>query len=288
MPSSIRNPFFYRVSPIGALPLLILGGSFLVLYFPVLRGLIQDWRTNENFSHGFLIPLISAAMIYSRRSALRETRTRLPFNPGLLIVAAGLFQYFVGVVASEYFLQRSSMIVLSFGLTLFLFGRELTQVIAWPIAYLLLMIPLPAVVWNSFAFPMQLFSSMVAENIILFLGIPIFREGNILHLAETSLEVVDACSGLRSLTTMLAMSCGLAFFAGTSRLRRAMIVLAAIPIALMVNIVRLTGTAVLANRFGAVMAQGFLHDFSGWLVFVAGLVLLLAVTEILGKKFQDK
>jgi len=287
--SLIKNFSSDRRGQLLASQFLVAGISFFALYFSVIQKLVQDWETNQNFSHGYFIPFISIAMIYSMRDRLREIEIR-PSNLGLLVLAAGLLQYYIAVVGSEYFLQRSSMIIVLLGMALFLGGKSLTRIVICPLLYLFLMIPIPAVVWSNIAFPMQLFSSMIAEKAIAIIGIPILREGNILHLSETTLEVVDACSGLRSLTSMLTLSLALAFFTNTTRVKRAVIVLAALPIAVLVNIVRLTGTAMLASKYGAGVAQGFLHDFSGWLVFVLGLALLWSLTELLtrGEKKSTK
>ena len=146
------------------------------------------------------------------------------------------------------------------------------------------MIPIPAIIWNSFAFPMQLFASSVTETVIRAFGIPVYREGNIINLAETTLEVVDACSGLRSLTSMLALSAAIAYFSNLPITRKWIIFLSAVPIAIFVNVVRLTATAALASRYGSEVAQGFLHDFSGWLTFVFGLAMLLGINTLLTRK----
>lgn len=280
MKSLIRYFPADRRAQLFAGQLLVVGTAFVALYFSVIKELVKDWETNPNFSHGYFIPFICAAMIYSRRSSLGEIEIK-PANLGVLVLAAGLLQYYIAVVGSEFFLQRSSMVLVLLGMALFLGGKELTRAILFPVLYLFLMIPIPAVVWSAIAFPMQLFSSMIAEKFINLLGIPIFREGNVLHLAQTTLEVVDACSGLRSLTSMLALSFGLAFFTNTSYTKRTVIVLAALPIAVLGNIVRLTGTAILASKYGSKVAQGFLHDFSGWLVFVLGIALLWSTAELL-------
>jgi exosortase len=175
------------------------------------------------------------------------------------------------------------MIVVLFGIALFLFGGRFTKAVWLPLAYLIFMIPLPAIIWNRIAFPMQLFASALTEDVVQLIGIPILREGNVLHLAQTSLEVVDACSGLRSLVNILGLAVGLGFLMNKEAWKRWALFLAAFPIAVIVNIIRLSGTAVLASRYGGDVARGFLHDFSGWIVFVAGIGLLLAVQSGLGK-----
>lgn len=265
----------------------ILLAAFIGLYFPFILAMEQDWSTNDNFSHGYFIPVIAAYMVYSRRTLLKG-ETVAPSNWGLLIIALGLVQLIIAKIGTEFFLQRTSMIVVLFGSVLFLLGKSFTRKVSFPLIYLVFMIPIPAIIWNNVAFPMQLFASGITERVVQAIGIPVFREGNVLHLSETTLEVVDACSGLRSLTSMLALGAALAYFSRLPGIRKWAIFLSALPIAIFVNIIRLTITAALASRFGGEIAQGFLHDFSGWLIFIVGLASLWGVAVLLSKgKYQD-
>ena len=157
------------------------------------------------------------------------------------------------------------------------------MVLRLPILYLVFMIPLPAIIWNKIAFHMQLFGSYLTEQVVVLMGIPIFREGNVLHLANTTLEVVDACSGLRSLTTLFALSAVFAILSSHSTFQKWILFLAAAPIAIFANIVRLSATALLASKYGGDVAQGFLHDFSGLVVFAVGIILLVTVSNMLKK-----
>jgi exosortase len=261
--------------------------AFLALYYPFIQTLVRDWDTNDNYSQGYFIPFVSAFMIWWMREELAAVELK-PSNWGIALIALGLLQLFISKVGSEYFLQRISMILVLFGTSLFLFGRRWTRVIWLPLVYLIFMIPLPAIIWNRIAFPMQLFASALTEDVVQLIGIPILREGNVLHLAQTSLEVVDACSGLRSLVNILGLAVGLGFLMNKEAWKRWALFLAAFPIAIVVNIIRLSGTAVLASRYGGDMARGFLHDFSGWLVFVAGIGLLLLVQSGLGKMGKER
>ncbi len=257
--------------------LLALGG----LYYPVFLELLRDWAGNDNYSHGYFIPLISGYMIFSARGELQK-ETVAPWNWGLLLFLAGLGLLAAAKVASLNFAQAFSLLVVLWGLSLYLWGPRYAARIFVPIAYLLFMIPLPGILWNKIAFPMQLFSSAVTEQLVRLFGVSILREGNVLSLAQTTLEVVDACSGLRSLTTMCALSAALAWFCRGALWRRWLLFLAAFPIAILINVIRLTATALLASRYGEEVAQGFLHEFSGILVFVLGLVLLWGAYVLLG------
>jgi exosortase len=258
----------------------ILMMAILGLYYPFIVPMVADWDQNDNYSHGYLIPFIAAFMIYTMRGELQKTDIK-PATWGLIVITIGLCQLIVAKIGSEFFLQRTSLIVVIFGTALYVWGTKVTAKIGLPLLYLLFMVPIPAIVWNRVAFPMQLFASVVTEQVISGIGLPIFREGNVLHLSETSLEVVDACSGLRSLLSMFALSFAFAFFADISRIKKFVLFFSAAPIAILTNIIRLVSTAILAKFMGERAAQGFLHDFSGILVFVIGLALLFLVQQFL-------
>ncbi len=260
--------------------LCLLSGLFFFLYYPVIVGMVKDWAIDANYSHGYLIPIISGYMVWIARNDLKQVETA-PSNMGLAVLVFGLCQLLVARIGSEYFLQRTSMILVLFGLSLFLMGKKFTRKVSFPVAYLFFMIPFPAIIWDKIAFPMKLFASYLAVKVIGLLGIPIFREGNILHLANTTLEVADACSGLRSLTSLLALGAAMAFFTGHSRPRKWFLFLSAVPIAIVTNITRLALTAGLASKYGEKVAQGFLHEFSGWLIFLLGLAMLFGINALL-------
>lgn len=278
-----RSLFFIDNRYVNRFFIALIATALAGLYYPVLVLMIQDWSQNDNYSHGFFIPLISGCMVYGLREQLKRIELQ-PVNWGGLILLLGLTQLYIAKVGSEYFLQRSSLVVVLVGMTLFLVGKPATLKLLGPITYLFFMIPLPAIVWNKFAFPMQLFSSTVTAKVIQFIGIPVFREGNVLHLAQTTLEVIDACSGLRSLTTMFALSAAFAWFSALSTGKKWVLFLAAAPIAILANIVRLAGTAALASKYGDQVAQGFLHDFSGIFTFLVGLTLLVFVNMLMQRR----
>ncbi|HID70777.1 MAG TPA: exosortase [Desulfobacterales bacterium] len=254
--------------------------SLGLLYFPILQDLAHDWETNDNYSHGYFIPVLSAYLIYTSKDELK----RLPIRgnlAGLFLLAAGLVQLIIAKVGSEFFLQRTSLIPVLAGIVLFCLGYSFLKKLLLPIIYLIFMIPLPAIIWNKIAFPMQLFGSYLTEKVVTLMGIPIFREGNVLHLANTTLEVVDACSGLRSLTTLFALSAVFAILSSHTTSQKWILFMTAAPIAIFANIVRLSATALLASKYGGDIAHGFLHDFSGLVVFAVGILLLITVSKMI-------
>ena len=260
----------------------ILSGLFIGLYYPFIRTMVHDWNVDANYSHGYLIPFISGFMLWTMRKELREVDISSS-NWGLVLIALGLTQLTVARIGSELFLQRTSMIIVLFGISLFLLGKTFTKKISIPVLYLIFMVPIPAIIWNKAAFPMKLFASGLAESFIHTIGIPVLRAGNILHLSNTTLEVADACSGLRSLTSLLALSGAFAYIVSLKVVSKWVLFFSAIPIAIAVNIFRLTSTAVLAHNFGAGVAHGFLHEMSGILIFVIALVILFVIYSVLSK-----
>lgn len=256
--------------------------TFVFVWFfqDTLSELVADWSSNDNYSHGFLIPFISAYMVWQKREALAEISQKTNFW-GLGIVAFGVFLHLVGNVGAELFTMRFSLVVMVAGLVAYLFGFRVLREVAVPVAYLIFMIPLPAIIWNKIAFPLQLFAAKLTAEVVRLFGVSILREGNILHLANTSLEVVDACSGLRSLTSLLALSAAFAYISPLRNWSKWVLFSSAIPIAVFVNIVRLSATAIMAHYIGEEAAQGFLHDMSGMLVFGLAFILVFAFSVVL-------
>ncbi len=260
--------------------LAILLSAFGVLYAHTIAKLVRDWSIDDNYSHGFLIPVIAVYLVWQRRDELAGLSAETDYR-GLLLVAIGMVLHIVGNLGAELFTMRVSLIVTLWGLVLFLCGGSITRRVAVPLVYLVFMVPIPAIIWNKFAFPLQLFAAGLTAKLVSLIGIPILREGNILHLANTTLEVVDACSGLRSLTSLLALSGAFAFIVNLRSLSRWVLFLSAIPIAVAVNILRLTVTAIMARYIGPEVAHGFMHDASGLLIFVAAFVLVYLVFLLL-------
>ncbi|ACN15079.1 conserved hypothetical protein [Desulforapulum autotrophicum HRM2] len=267
-----------------AIQILILTGVFVALYSHAIATLIYDWSNNANFSHGFLIPFVAAYMVWHKKETLKTIEIKSS-PAGIGVIVFGMLCYLAGTIGSELFVMRSSMIITISGMVIYLFGFQIFKAVLIPILYLILMIPIPAIIWNKIAFPLQLFAANLSSGMVHLLGIPVLRDGNILHLANTSLEVVDACSGIRSLTSLLALSGAFAFIAPLGNFKKWVLFFSALPIAVVVNIVRLTITAVMATYIGPEAAQGFLHEMSGILVFAVALALVYLVF-IIELKFE--
>lgn len=259
----------------------VLAASFGLLYWRVGAKLIHDWATDENYSHGFLIIPLAGYLAWERRDQLR----RIPLAPcswwGLLIVGGSLAVLIAGLLGAELFLTRIALIGTLAGGILFLLGWQHLKVLLFPLGILLLMIPIPAIIFNQIVFPLQLLASRVGEASLSAAGVPVLREGNVIILANTSLEVAEACSGIRSLVSLLTLGIVYGYMIDRRPGVRTAIALSSIPVAIIANGVRVAGTGLAAHFFGPAAAQGFLHTFSGWLVFVFAFVLLFGIVRTL-------
>ena len=245
----------------------------LVAYLPVLRKLVYDWGHDDNYSHGFLIVPIALYLIWERREQLGAARPA-PSIVGLLIAIASLLVLVAGELGSELFLMRVSLIGVLVGTVLFVYGWEHLRVAWFPLAFLLLMIPIPAIIFNQIAFPLQLVASRFGETVLQLWNIPVLREGNVITLPNTQLQVAEACSGIRSLISLLTLGIVYGYFTDSRLSVRGAIALGAIPVAILANGLRVAGTGIAAYYYGQEAAEGFFHEFSGWVVFVVSLVMM--------------
>ena len=180
-----------RLTPF-ALRFAVLASCFLLLYASVVQKLVLDWIHLPDFSHGFLIPIVSFYFVYERRKQLSALSPSTAWG-GFGLIVFGIFLLLLGNLATEFFTMRFSMLVVLGGIVLFLLGKEFSKTLLFPIAFLIFMIPIPSVLMDRITFPMQLFASSVAAKSLYLIGIPALREGNIIQLANTSLEVAEAC-----------------------------------------------------------------------------------------------
>ena len=258
----------------------ILAGLFIFLYAPILKALASQWWTDPNYGHGFFVPVCSAYVLWRERARLWSAEIR-PSNSGLLVMAGGICLLFLGSLAAELFTSRFSLLVLLSGMILFLAGRDVLRAISFPLGFLVFMIPLPVVLFNQITFPLQLFASRLAAYWLELVRVPVLRDGNILVMSNYSLEVVEACSGIRSLMTLVSLVVAYGYLAEKRNWVRCFLAVLIVPIAIVTNAMRIMIAGMLAHRFGPAAAEGFLHEFSGWLIFLAALVLLLAAHRIL-------
>jgi exosortase len=253
--------------------------ALVFTFWQVLVRLVDAWIVDGNYSHGFLIPPLAAYFAWERRAKFAAAPIRQSWF-GLVVLVGSLLVLLAGLMGSELFLSRIALLGALAGIVLFLFGWKRLQVMAFPLAFLLLMIPLPAIIFNRIAFPLQLFASRVGESAISVANIPVLREGNVLHLADTSLEVAEACSGIRSLVSLITLGIVYGYFIDTRPWVRAVIVASTIPVAILANGARVAGTGLAAEWFSPKAAEGFFHEFSGWIVFLFAFAMILVVQRI--------
>src|SRR5215831_8138452 len=254
----------------------ILTALLALLYGRILKDLLWQSWDDPNYGYGLLVPVFSAYILWREREKL-ATSERKPSNFGLLVMLGALVLLFGGTLGAELFTSRVSLIILLGGMVLFLAGWELLRVLSFPLAFLLLMIPIPAIIFNQITFPLQLLASRFGETAMAMADVPVIREGNVLILANTTLEVAEACSGIRSLVSLLTLAIVLGYFSDRRLWVRTTVALSSIPVAVLTNGLRVAGTGIAAHKFGPAAAEGFFHEFSGWLVFVAAFALTLAI-----------
>lgn len=255
------------------------------LYAGILQRLVVQWWTDPNFSHGFFVPAFSAFVVWLKRRELAV----LPVKPswfGLAVAASALGVLVVGVLGSELFLSRSSLVLLLVGLVVHFLGWAHFRALLFPLAFLLLMIPIPAIVFNQIAFPLQLLASQLATSSLEFVGVPALRLGNVIQLPVMTLEVVEACSGIRSLVSLTTLAIIYGYLLERRWLRQCALTISAIPIAVVANALRVTGTGLLGEYWSPDKAEGFFHTFSGWLLFVVSLLMLFTLHCVM--KFADR
>lgn len=262
--------------------ILLIIALLAVIYPTILKDMAVQWYDDGNYSHGFIVPFIAGYFLYIRRNELMSALVT-PWNPGLAVIVAGLLQLLVAWLGMEYFTMRTSLIVVLAGMVLFFFGKRVFSIALLPICYLFLMIPIPYIIYDAMAFPLKLFVTKVSVSFLQLVGVVVLREGNIIMFPSTTLEVADACSGIRSLMSLIALSVAYAFFMHISNLKRWIIIIASVPIAIATNALRVIVTGILAQWWGTKAAEGFFHEFAGLAVFALAMVMLVSLGTLLSR-----
>jgi len=255
------------------------------IYAPILYYMVLHWNQVQDYSHGFLIAPLAVYFTWERRAKLR----RLPLEGswwGLVPLALAVLTLGIGRLGTELMNLRVSFVLMLIALVLLLLGRSVFRVLAFPLLFLFLMVPLPQSLVNIVAFPLQLIAADLAVNALYQLGIPALREGNIIHLANSQLFVAEACSGLRSLMALVTLGVLFAYFFRRSIVERVIIVLSAIPIAIVVNAFRVALTGVLTQVYGSQAAEGVIHMTEGLFTFAIAFLLLLGEARLLQLLWQ--
>jgi exosortase len=262
----------------------VLAALIAVLYAGQMKGLASEWASSPDASYGAALACVAVAVAWQRRRSFAlAADSNAPPIAGLLVLASGVLCYLAGSLGADLFLTRSSLIVVLGGLIWFLAGGPAVRVMAAPLLFLLLAIPLPALVVNAVTLPLQLVASRIAESTMGLAGVPVYRDGNVLQLPSTLLQVADACSGLRSLVSLGALGVLIAWATPTSAARRTAIVAAAVPIAIAMNGLRIAATGIACEIWGREMASGGWHTFTGWVTFVVSLWLLVQSSRVMAR-----
>jgi exosortase len=244
-------------------------------YAPVLAHLVHQWMTDDDMGHGFFVPVIAGFIAWQRRDELAAVKPE-PSWWGLAVILWGAAQLYLATLGAELFLARTAFVISLAGVVLFLGGWPILKILRFPLFLLLFMIPIPAIVYNQITFPLQMIASRLAEIALSACGIPVFRDGNILELPNQRLQVVEACSGIRSLLTLSFLSLVYAYFFDKKTWMRPLLLVLTVPIAIVANASRVTLSGLLSG-IDPELAEGLYHMVSGWVIFLLALALLIAV-----------
>jgi exosortase len=273
LPRAGESSLFSRID---WLPFSIVAILLCVLYYRVAIKLVYDWYTIPDYSHGFLVPLFAAFLIWDKRKVLSAIPIRQTWS-GIVLVVFSIAVLILGVYGVELFTARMSFVLLLTGLIWTFFGWAMVKALQFPLLVLVLAIPFPAIVFNHITFPLQLMASRIASDILPVLGVPTLHEGNVIELPVMKLEVAEACSGIRSLMSLFTLAVFYGYFLEKTTKRRVILALASIPIAVAANVVRIVGTGLCVQYWDPDKALGFFHEFSGWVMFVVSLACLYLV-----------
>jgi exosortase len=244
--------------------------------------MISEWYDNPDHSHGFLIPFIAAYFVWDGRLTLTSIEIR-PTNWGILILLSGIIMYFLGQLGAAHTTTRVSLLITLAGIFIFLYGKNMFRSIMFPFMFLFLMIPAPRYLYDLIAFPLKLFVTKYSVLLLDNLGIMVIREGNVIMMENITLQVVDACSGIRSLISIIVVAITLAYITQQTAFKRGIIILSAIPISVIANMGRIVVTGIMARYYGSIAAEGFFHDFAGLAVFGFEAFLIGAIALLLNK-----
>lgn len=259
----------------------LLALSLAWLYARIASGLVVEWTSSADASYGIVLAAVALLVAWRRRDAfLMAIDPGGRSAPGAALMLAGLAIYLAGQLGADLFLTRSSFVIVVAGALWFLAGRRALRIVAAPLVFLALAVPLPSLVANAVTLPLQLTASRVAEASLTTMGVAVFRDGNVLELPSTALEVAEACSGLRSIISLAAISVLLAW-TDRSLLRRLAIVATSVPVAVVMNGLRIAGTGLACEAWGPKAASGSWHTFTGWITFVVCVFVLVQLQRLM-------
>jgi exosortase len=256
------------------------------LYASILARLFLQWINDPNFSHGIFVPLFALFVLWQDRKKLGAIAAS-PSWAGLPLVVVSLLVLLLGVLGAELFFSRMSLLILLAGLIILFWGGTFFRAVLFPWAFLILMIPIPNLILQQVTFPLQLLASKIATAMLELIGVPVLRQGNMIMLAAMPLDVAEACSGIRSLLTLVTLAIIYGYLLETRRWVRVVLAISAVPIAVVANSFRVFGTGLLVQYWDPDKAMGFFHTFEGWLIFVVALIMLFAVHHVISLVWKN-
>ena len=260
------------------------------LYASILARLFLQWvgpSRDPNFEHGIFVPLFALLVLWQDRKRLKTIASE-PSWTGLPLVVLSLLMLVLGVLGAELFFSRVSLLIMLAGLVILFQGWTFFRAILFPWAFLILMIPIPNIILQQVTFPLQLLASKLATGLLELVGVPVLRQGNVIVLASMPLDVAEACSGIRSLLTLVTLAIIYGYMMETRVWVRLVLAISAVPIAVAANSFRIFGTGLLVQYWDPDKAEGFFHTFSGWLIFVVALIMLFAVHQLISLVWARK
>ncbi len=253
----------------------------LIAYLPTFKWMIERWSaTDTYYSHGFLVPFISIFILWLKRDKLKKLRIE-PVKSGWVFFIGGLFVHIIANSFRISFVSGFSLIVVLIGLVLLLLGKNHLREFMFPILFLAFMIPLPELAIANLSFRLKIFAAQVSTLIVNKLGVPAIRDGSVIKTIHSSLMVEDPCSGIRSLISLIALGALMAYFSNISKIKKSILFLSSIPIAISTNVIRIIALTLVSEIYGQQYATGWFHNTMGILVFVFAFAGLAAVGKIL-------
>jgi len=272
----------------------IIFGLALLLIFVISYHSILTWMfgrymgADSYYSHGFIIPFVTAFLIWQKRQQLKSMTSEMSWL-GLIIIIFAVLLHITGTILYIFSISGFSIFFLIFGSLLFLYGKQIAKIIWFPILFLVFMFPLPLAIITAISLPMKILVAKAGVAIVSFLGIPVFREGFNITIPAGNLLVGNPCSGLRSLIAFLALGAVFAYIMDTSKIKRLVIFIIAIPVAILSNMFRVPMLILISHFWGtkAAAPESFWHDASGIFVFVAGFFMMFLVTKFLAQRSSN-
>ncbi|MBI4846012.1 MAG: exosortase/archaeosortase family protein [Candidatus Omnitrophica bacterium] len=261
-----------------AIVLVLLG----LIYYPAFTWMWVRWNAEETYySHGPLIPVAVLFFIWIKKEELFKLRNN-SLDAGIICICMGIFMHLVAIWINVLFISAASLIVTLIGLILYFFGKEMLRRVLFPICYFVFMIPLPLFLIANIVVKMKLFAAQMATVVLNKIGIAAIREGSIIHMTRSYLAIESPCSGLRSLISLMAFGAAFAYLTRHNMAKKWVLFLSALPIALLANVLRIVLLGWVSEIYGMEAAQGWIHDFSGYLLFVIAAFAMIAVNSLLG------